>query len=389
MRKLILKELREHFAGVVMGVLIYGFLIAAFYPTFQEWSGRQVSLYLENLKPFIVIICILLGLAIGGKQMHTDSQRDLRAFLIHRPMTGSQIFMSKALAGGCIYTVISLMPLIGLRFYENMKYQVPLPWTILPWELFLPVFAPWLAGLVCYFAAMLTNSRRARWLASKSVGVLFGGFMIVVSFNESLLVDGPWSANLVLILTALILAVAAWGSFVSDGEQKGLPLLSRLCLTMMLAVGSALFFYIFVNGSEAGLSILTGKGISHPVYKKFEPLLSPIISCLIEKREELGTMVILKVGVSLFLIIPVGWVLGQRYQFLVARQLGWAIFYLFFGLCGLLACLAVHDWPLLIACPKCKRGRVVDREQCANCGAGFEPVAETGIEIFERGTVKA
>lgn len=78
-----------------------------------------------------------------------------------------------------------------------------------------------------------------------------------------------------------------------------------------------------------------------------------------------------------------GWWLGRRGRFSVGAQLKWFIFHLITGLPGLLGFLAVQEWPAREPCPDCKRPRLVDREECEYCGAGFAPPARNGTEIFE------
>ncbi len=81
--------------------------------------------------------------------------------------------------------------------------------------------------------------------------------------------------------------------------------------------------------------------------------------------------------------VAFGWWLGRRHHFTTKAQAGWGFFHLIFGLPGLLAFLAVQEWPMKESCPKCKKLRAVDREQCEYCGAEFAPPAKTGTEIFE------
>jgi len=78
-----------------------------------------------------------------------------------------------------------------------------------------------------------------------------------------------------------------------------------------------------------------------------------------------------------------GWWLGRRYHFTVAAQLKWAGFHLLTGLPGLLGFLCAQEWPAHEPCPKCKQARLVDRETCEYCGAGFAPPPRNGTEIFE------
>jgi hypothetical protein len=77
------------------------------------------------------------------------------------------------------------------------------------------------------------------------------------------------------------------------------------------------------------------------------------------------------------------YLLGRRYSFSQGRRLGWAVCGLLFGLVGLLLMLAVQEWPAQIACPACRKPRVVTRDRCEHCGAPHALPAPDGTEIFE------
>jgi hypothetical protein len=81
--------------------------------------------------------------------------------------------------------------------------------------------------------------------------------------------------------------------------------------------------------------------------------------------------------------LPIGWWLGLRYSLSLPARLGWAAFYLVFGIPGLLTFLSVQEWPARETCPNCKKLRVVDREKCPHCGADFAPTEKNGTEVFE------
>jgi hypothetical protein len=75
--------------------------------------------------------------------------------------------------------------------------------------------------------------------------------------------------------------------------------------------------------------------------------------------------------------------LPRRYAFARTRRIGWALVGLLFGLTGLLLMLALVEWPAQIACPKCRKLRVVTRDSCEHCGAPHAAPAPDGTEIFE------
>jgi hypothetical protein len=76
--------------------------------------------------------------------------------------------------------------------------------------------------------------------------------------------------------------------------------------------------------------------------------------------------------------------LPRRHAFSNARRIGWACCGLLFGPTGLLLMIALLEWPAQIACPKCRKLRVVTREQCEHCGAAHALPEPDGTEVFER-----
>jgi hypothetical protein len=75
--------------------------------------------------------------------------------------------------------------------------------------------------------------------------------------------------------------------------------------------------------------------------------------------------------------------LARRYAFSGPRHLGWTLLGLFFGWIGPALMLALQEWPARIACPNCRKPRVVTRDTCERCGAPHASPAPDGTEIFE------
>ncbi len=94
-------------------------------------------------------------------------------------------------------------------------------------------------------------------------------------------------------------------------------------------------------------------------------------------------MVYISLAGAAIIWIPLGWRLGRRYNFTFTQQLGWAVFHLVFNLPGFLTFLGVQEWPARVACLKCHKLRVVDRDECEHCGTEFAPAEKNGTEIFE------
>jgi hypothetical protein len=75
--------------------------------------------------------------------------------------------------------------------------------------------------------------------------------------------------------------------------------------------------------------------------------------------------------------------LARRHAFSRARCMGWMLMGFLFGWIGLALILIVEEWPARVACPKCRKRRVVTRELCEHCGAPHAGPASDGTEIFE------
>jgi hypothetical protein len=75
--------------------------------------------------------------------------------------------------------------------------------------------------------------------------------------------------------------------------------------------------------------------------------------------------------------------LARRSAFSRLACIGWALCGLLFGFIGLFLMLALHEWPARIVCPKCRKPRVVTRDNCEHCGASHASPIPDGTEILE------
>jgi hypothetical protein len=75
--------------------------------------------------------------------------------------------------------------------------------------------------------------------------------------------------------------------------------------------------------------------------------------------------------------------LPRRYAFSRARRAGWTFCGVLFGPTGLLLMIALLEWPAQVACPKCRKLRVVTCDTCEHCGAEHAIPEPDGTEIFE------
>jgi hypothetical protein len=79
--------------------------------------------------------------------------------------------------------------------------------------------------------------------------------------------------------------------------------------------------------------------------------------------------------------------LARRFAYSPARRIGWALAGILFGWVGLVLMVVIHDWPARIACPKCRKLRVVTHDLCEHCGARHAAPPSDGTEVFESAAV--
>jgi ABC-type transport system involved in multi-copper enzyme maturation permease subunit len=110
----------------------------------------------------------------------------------------------------------------------------------------------------------------------------------------------------------------------------------------------------------------------------FLPIAFPLYP--LEQKFQMGHA--LRVVMAIICVL-IGWRLARRNNLSPKAKIGWAIFHFLFGIPGVLAFVAVQEWPARERCLRCGKPRVVNRDQCEHCGASFAPPEKTGIEIFE------
>ncbi len=118
--------------------------------------------------------------------------------------------------------------------------------------------------------------------------------------------------------------------------------------------------------------------VAPPVLLVSLPWLNPRLWSEAPPRE----LLILSWATAVVICLPIGLWLGRRYRFPLPALAAWAVFLALCGVPGLLAFLSVQEWTARVACPSCKRPRLVDRQHCEHCGADFPPPDKTGTEVF-------
>src|SRR5262249_34519739 len=140
----------------VPGLVIGGFMAVLGPPSLM---GYGTLLYLA-------LITVVFAVMLGFLQVFFESRGDKRSILMHRPLSATQIFLSKAIVGVGLYLVA-----VGIPFGCPVALHAAPGYVAEPfvWPMVLPWLADILSGLVYYFAGMLVAQREARWYGSRGL----------------------------------------------------------------------------------------------------------------------------------------------------------------------------------------------------------------------------
>jgi hypothetical protein len=227
MKPLIWKECRENLKWAPLPTL----LILGTMGLFGAFPLME-----RGLLFFAALIAAVFGAALGFIQVFFESGGDKRSILLHRPLSRSQIFLGKAIAGVGLYLLALGVPFACAVVLAATPGHVDEPFS---WPMALPWLADILTGIVYYFAGMLTAQREARWYGSRALGVAaaLGGSYLVWIVPEF------WHALLAIVIVGGVVGLAAWGIFLTGGAYAPQPRLAKIALGMTFLAGiSALIF---------------------------------------------------------------------------------------------------------------------------------------------------
>jgi ABC-type transport system involved in multi-copper enzyme maturation permease subunit len=241
MKALIQKDLRENLKAPLIGLVIFSLLLFQAYMVSSATVKNMLNsiqpdlnyiqpLLSENLLAEAAYFCAIFGAALGWLQARNEAHRDLWAFLIHRPVTRTEIFQGKAIAGLCLYVFGAGLPLAVFIAVVRWPGHIAAPFE---WAMVLPLVSVFLTGAAWYFAGLLTGLRQARWYASRGFGLALAMVSSLCVFN----LNEFWKTLLVTAIVVVILAAAVWGAYQSGGYYSGQPAAGRLGLIVAMTAG--------------------------------------------------------------------------------------------------------------------------------------------------------
>jgi hypothetical protein len=230
MRSLIWKEWRENLKWAALPALLVLLPMVLL-------GGPAEPMFGVSGAFLCFLIAAVFGAALGFLQVFFEARGDQRALLLHRPLGRSQIFLGKVIAGVGIYLLAQGVPFVFLQAWMATPGHMAAPYH---WRAGLPWLADILAGLVYYFAGMLTAQREARWYGSR-------GLALAAAFLCSILVWSLpefWQALLVIGLFGALAGLAAWGNFLAGGAYAPQPRVAKAALALTLLTGLCVVSFI-------------------------------------------------------------------------------------------------------------------------------------------------
>jgi hypothetical protein len=246
MKSLLRKEWRENVKWAVLPALLILLPMVLF-------GGPSEPMLPLTLALLYFLITAVFGTVLGFLQVFFESRGDQRALLLHRPLSRSRIFLAKAIAGLGIYLLSQGVPFVALQLWMATPGHMPAPYH---WRAALPWLADILAGLVYYFAGMLTAQREARWYGSRGLGLAAAFLCTALVWS----VPEFWQALAVISVMGLLVGLAAWGSFLAGGAYAPQPRVAQAALALTLLAG--LFVVSFLGKLMVGSWYHAGR-VSH------------------------------------------------------------------------------------------------------------------------------
>jgi hypothetical protein len=220
-KALLWKELHDNAKwGILLLLLVCGIVATGC------WSCGITERFLSH----VTFVSAVSGCAWGLWQTVFDTQGDRRAYLLHRPLSASWILAGKTLTGGGLYLAAMILPWSIYSLWAAVPGHLPAPFC---WQDLLPWLADILTGLVYYWAGILMGVRPGRWYGSRCLGIAAALLCTFVVWN----VPEFWHAVVAILTIGGMIAVAAWGSFVSAGDLDRQPRPAKAALACTYLIG--------------------------------------------------------------------------------------------------------------------------------------------------------
>lgn len=226
------KEFRENLKWGALGLILFS--LGLVYAWGQTTDPYAYDSYAALLSPSVLLVTTLgsavIGTALGLLQVIPEQARDRWAFLVHRPVSMGAIFAGKCLAGAILYFAATIPPFLFLGWWASLPGNLASPFE---WDMALGGIANIICGFVFYLAGIITGMRKGRWWGSRALAIPAGVCVLDFLGRKS---DFA-SAVVWAVLAIVLFLVAAWCTFLKNGQFRSQPLVGRVVVFLVLFYG--------------------------------------------------------------------------------------------------------------------------------------------------------
>src|SRR5581483_4526044 len=129
-KAIIRKEFRENYKLALAGAVVFGVILKG------SFNSAQMPLVDRDIDVFSSSFCGIFGALLGWLQIRRENHPDLRAFLMHRPLSRTGIFLGKVTGGLLCYVIGAGLPMVCLTAFVLTPSLVAAPFE---WEMTLPL----------------------------------------------------------------------------------------------------------------------------------------------------------------------------------------------------------------------------------------------------------
>ena len=218
MSALLWKEFRETVRWFPLCLLL---MIAMIWSTIPGLNGIYlVSRLSGNLATSVAIGAIVTSIALAIAQFALDQRDSARGFLLHRRLSGKQIFHAKIVVGAALYVLAVGVPLILAAIYLKWIGPERLPTS---WLQTVPAFTLSFYCFSFYFGTSIVLCRPARWIGTRLLPIAASALIAISAIGAY--VPNTLIGTLVFLIGLIgyfILVFAARNAFM-DGERSISP----------------------------------------------------------------------------------------------------------------------------------------------------------------------
>jgi hypothetical protein len=110
------------------------------------------------------VVAFVLAVALGLRQSLGDFLGDAYLFLLHRPLSRTQVVASKLTVGLAIYLICGAVPILLYAWWASLPGTHASPFD---WSMTLVAWLTWAAITPIYLGAFLSGLRPAAWFGTR------------------------------------------------------------------------------------------------------------------------------------------------------------------------------------------------------------------------------